>query len=58
MPCECLCAYDFWFVLNLIVILLRSLVDCNGCQKKEGNCPALENGLGAEFRVVRQVLNS
>jgi hypothetical protein len=48
---------DSWFVLNLIVILLRLLVGCNGCWKKEGNCPTLENGVGIEFR-VRQVLNS
>jgi hypothetical protein len=34
MPCECSCAYDFWFVLNLIVILLHLLVCCNGCRKK------------------------
>jgi hypothetical protein len=58
MRCECLCVHDSWFVLNLIVILLRLLVGCNGCQKKERNCPVLENGIGAEFRVVRQVLNS
>jgi hypothetical protein len=36
MPCECLCAYDSWFVFNLIVILLHLLVGCNGCQKKKG----------------------
>jgi hypothetical protein len=30
MRCECLCAHDSWFVLNLIVILLRLLVGCNG----------------------------
>jgi len=24
----------------------------------EGNCPALENGVGVEFKVVGQVLNS
>jgi hypothetical protein len=35
MLCECLCAYDSWFVLNLIVILLRLLVGYNGCEKKE-----------------------
>ncbi len=58
MRCECLCVHDSWFVFNLIVILLRLLVDCNDCQKKKGNCPALENGIGAEFKVVRQVLNS
>jgi hypothetical protein len=49
---------DSWFVLNFIVILLRLLVGCNGCRKKEGNCPALENGVGVEFRVIIQVLNS
>jgi len=58
MPCECLWMSDSWFVLNLIVILLRFLVGCNGCRKKKGNCSALENGVGVEFRVVRQVLNS
>jgi len=35
MPCECLCANDFWFVLNLIVILLHLLVGCNDCRKKK-----------------------
>ncbi len=34
MPCECPCAYDSWFVLNLIVILLHLPVGCNGCRKK------------------------
>jgi hypothetical protein len=34
MPCECLCAHDSWFVLNLIFILLHLLVGCNGCRKK------------------------
>jgi hypothetical protein len=34
MRCECLCAHDSWFVFNLIVILLRLLVGCNGCRKK------------------------
>jgi hypothetical protein len=48
---------DSWFVLNFIVILLCLLVGCNGYKKKKGNCPALENGVGVEFRVVRQVLN-
>jgi hypothetical protein len=35
MSCECLCAYDSWFVLNLIVILLHLLVSYNGRQKKK-----------------------
>ncbi len=30
MPCECLCAYDSWFVLNLIVILFCLLFGYNG----------------------------
>jgi hypothetical protein len=34
MRCECLCAHDSWFVLNLMVILLCLLVGCNGCRKK------------------------
>jgi hypothetical protein len=34
MPCECPCAYESWFVLNLIVILLHLLVGCNSCRKK------------------------
>jgi hypothetical protein len=55
MPCECLSAYDSWFVLNFIVILLRLLIDCNGCQKKEIILNNLRNPFQQEFSYMHNL---